>query len=142
MQNTFKKAERLYRQKVISTLFAEGKTVVKYPFRALILDAAKSSWPPCETMFSVSKKRFKRANVRNLLKRRMREAYRTQKATFYAQLAEFDTNLAMAIIYIPKEELDFQTINKGMTKLLAKIAVELKPTNSNAPSNEVKNKDC
>lgn len=58
-------------------------------------------------MFSVPKKFHKRANKRNLLRRRAKEAYRLQKQIVHngAQV-----NLDLALIYSSKEVLPYKTV--------------------------------
>lgn len=51
----------------------------------------------------------------------MREAYRLNKPAFYARIPEGE-QLAMMIIYSCKEEKDFKQIEKGMKKVLDKLA--------------------
>ena len=64
---------------------------------------------------------FKRAVHRNLLRRRMREAYRLNHASFTAFLKEAQIHLAVMFIYIDKEQLDYNKIEKGMKQALSKI---------------------
>lgn len=75
---------------------------------------------PAEVSFSVSKKSFKRAVIRNLLKRRLREAYRLNKPAFYASIPE-GQQIAIMFIYTCKEVKDYQSIEKGMQKALKKL---------------------
>ncbi|MEL6358617.1 MAG: ribonuclease P protein component [Bacteroidota bacterium] len=74
---TFKQEERLKSRKRIEELFKEGKAVNLPPLRLLYLPC--DELPNHQVLFTVSKKRFKRAVTRNKLKRRMREAYRLNK---------------------------------------------------------------
>src|ERR1700722_14129384 len=76
---TLKKEERLCNKKLIDGLFHNGSSFLCYPFKAswMLTDATQQF--PAQILFSVSKKRFKRAVDRNLIKRRMREAYRLHK---------------------------------------------------------------
>lgn len=125
MPKTFKKIERLCSHKTITKLFGDGQVVVKYPFRAVYLTEELAGFPPCKMMVSVSKKKFKRANVRNLLKRRAKEAYRLQKDVLYGKLEDMNLHLDIALIYLPKEELDYRDIEKGMAKLIDKLLLQL-----------------
>ena len=77
----------------------------------------------CKVLFSTPKKFHKRANRRNLLRRRMREAYRLNKSL----LSESGKSGAveMAIIYSSKEVLDFKTIENAVRKVLKNVAEAL-----------------
>lgn len=129
MPNTFRKTEKLCSQKTIAQVFSSGQVVVKYPFRAVFTVAESNGFPPCKIMMTVTKKRFKRANKRNLLRRRMREAYRLQKNPLYQKLNELNIQLSLALIYLPSEELEYTAIHKGMGKLMDKLLLQL--TNRN-----------
>lgn len=74
-------------------------------------------------MFVVPKKKFKRANERNTLKRRMREAYRLQKAELYKTIG--NTGLHLAFIYYGNKEEDYQSIYKSLSKLLNNLTRQI-----------------
>lgn len=76
---------------------------------------------PAKVVISVSKKRFKRANKRNLLKRRIREAYRHNKETLYSTLISKGLHINLSINYITNDLLEYEQINKAMEKLIQKI---------------------
>ncbi len=76
---------------------------------------------PVQAAFSVSKKNFKRAVMRNLLKRRMREAYRLNKGIVY-QVFGRDRQLAVMFIYAGREEKEYELIEKSMKQALFKLA--------------------
>lgn len=127
---TFRKGERLCSQKVIAQLFAEGAVVFKYPFRLVFMTREREKGYPAQVIMTVSKKRFKRANKRNLLRRRMKEAYRLNKHPLYDYLELHNKTLYASVIYMPTEELDYATIEKGMKKVLAKLKETLEATDS------------
>ncbi|MHA7110870.1 ribonuclease P protein component [Sunxiuqinia elliptica] len=121
--NNFKltKKERLCSTSLIGQLFDQGSSFYVFPLKVVYLKTTLPSHHPVQVSFSVSKKNFKRAVHRNLIKRRMREAYRLNKPAFYARIPEGE-QLAMMIIYSCKEEKDYKQIEKGMKKVLDKLA--------------------
>ena len=117
---SFKKAERLCSQKLIEKLFSEGKSFLYYPLKVVYMDIDSPEPYPAKAAFSASKKRFKKAVQRNLIKRRMREAYRLNKHLLI--LNDNSTKKAVFFIYIGKEILDFQAIEKAMKRSLIALA--------------------
>ena len=103
--NTFKKSERLCSKKLIKELFNRGSSFYLYPFKVLVLEN-ESPNKSHQVLFSVPKRNFKKAVDRNLLKRRIREAYRLNKQFYLNSQPKL-----IAYIYSPKEILDFQIIN-------------------------------
>ena len=73
---------------------------------------------PVSILTSVSKKRFKRAVKRNLIKRQVREAYRIQKQELCNCVQEKGKSLKVAFIYIDKEIYLQKDIEKAMAKAL------------------------
>ena len=69
-------------------------------------------------MVSVPKRFFKRAVKRNLLKRRMREAYRTQKTMLEPSAID------VLFLYNSKEVNDFLTIKEEVAAILKRISDE------------------
>lgn len=119
---TFTKAERLKSRKVIASLFAGGESFGAYPLRVVWreMEEAKSG-SPVQVSFSVPKKRFKTAVARNLLKRRMREAYRLSKHKVYRKREGQEKQLAVMLIYTGKEEMNYTDIDKSMGKIIWRL---------------------
>lgn len=80
---------------------------------------------PVEIMFSVPKKFHKRANRRNLLKRRMREAYRLERGPLCARLGERSAHVHIALIYSTKESHSYKTIRNAVQRILEQVSVRL-----------------
>jgi ribonuclease P protein component len=122
---TLKKEERLCSQKIIGDLFASGESFLAYPLKVVFLKTDTSQSYPVLAAFTVSKRNFKRAVKRNLLKRRMREAYRLNKHLLYDELATKNITLAMMFVYVGKDIVEYTAIEKGIIsafrKLLGKI---------------------
>ncbi|MCU4162446.1 ribonuclease P protein component [Carboxylicivirga caseinilyticus] len=126
-RNTFQKNERLCSNKIIQRLFDEGQSFVRYPFRITILPIDDEDAAPLQILISVSKKRFKRANKRNWVKRRIREAYRLNKHQALAVLTEKNIKLAVSFVYLPSEVLDYSNIEKTVKKALKQIVSKVVP---------------
>ena len=94
---TLHKEERLCSQKIIGDLFTSGESFLAYPLKVVFLKTDLDS-SPVQAAFTVSKRNFKRAVKRNLLKRRMREAYRLNKPGFYEVLVAKNIKLAIRFV--------------------------------------------
>lgn len=115
------RTERLRSLGAVRRLFGEGESGFVFPFR-YVWFAEADTQPTVEVLFSVPKKFHKRANKRNLLRRRTKEAYRLQKLL----LAEIGSvNLDMALIYSSKEVLPYKTIARAVRKILETLAERL-----------------
>ena len=117
---SFKPEERLKQLKLIDQLFKEGTTIVAYPLRFLYLTTSADVIPQSKAAFSAPKRNFKKAVDRNLLKRRMRESYRLQKSQYYQFSEEAGFIYAGIFIYVAKEILAYEEIDKAITKVLRK----------------------
>src|ERR1700761_5989227 len=105
---TFKKEERLCNKKLIEKLYHNGSSFLCYPFRVAWLPVDALTPYPAQVLFSVSKKRFKKAVDRNQIKRRMREVYRLNKQlSFYDVLVEQDKHIVLSLGYIGKDIADY-----------------------------------
>jgi ribonuclease P protein component len=120
LKKTFKKDERLCSVKVIDDLFDRKNSanggVFAYPLRVVFqpyLEPESSKNPstnsqkPTQVLFSVPKRQFKHAVDRNLIRRRMKEAYRLNKN-------QLSSTFSIAFIYIGKGIEKYEVIEKGM----------------------------
>ncbi len=128
---SFPKSDRLCSHILIEKLFTKGKSFVCYPFRVIYYSTDLPSDIESQVLFSVSKKRFKRAVHRNLLKRRCREAYRLNRNDFKLFLEDSNQQIIFACVYISGEQLNYSSIEKGIKKTLVKLQKVLrqKPEN-------------
>ena len=115
--NSLSRDERIRALGVIRRMFDEGESGFVFPFR-YVWFAEHDSVNQTKVLFSVPKKFHKRANKRNLLRRRAKEAYRLQKQI----IAQKPVNLDLALIYSSKEVLPYKTIANAVRKILEKVA--------------------
>ena len=120
--NTLSRDERLRSFGAIRRLFKDGRGGFIYPLRYIVY-AEPSEELSASVLFSTPKKFHKRANRRNLLRRRMREAYRHNKEL----LSEAGKGAIadIAIIYSSKEVHDYKTIENALKRVLQNIAQSL-----------------
>jgi ribonuclease P protein component len=119
---TFKKEERLCSKKLLEELFHNGSSFLLYPFRITWLPSALHTDFPVQVVINVSKRRFKRATDRNLLKRRIREAYRLNKEeVLYSFLKGNNLQILLSINYVGKEIADYILIEKKLKTALEKL---------------------
>lgn len=116
------RAERLRGEIRVNSLFAEGHSFVVYPFRVVFRTQPPKPVAGAAFLVSIPKRNFKRAVKRNLLKRRIREAFRLHKTTLNDTLGRAGMALDMAILYLDKEVLPYEILAKQMRELLARLS--------------------
>jgi len=113
----FRKEERLRKEIVIQELFNRGSSFYLYPFKVFYLLNPDQATPFHQVLLSASKRNFKKAVDRNLLKRRMREAYRLQKSLLPAS-----PKMLIGFVFTHKEVLTYAEIQPRMNQCLIRLA--------------------
>ncbi|MBE6208764.1 MAG: ribonuclease P [Rikenellaceae bacterium] len=126
--NGLPKEEILRTLGAIDALFTGGRRTSSMPIRCVWRTLGPEEFPSeanVEVLFSVPKKFFKRANKRNLLRRRMKESYRLSKHALVESVAAKGARLHIALIYSSKELSDYATINEAVNRILEQICGRL-----------------
>lgn len=121
MSYKFSKKERLKGKKEIDRLFKENNSIFVYPFKVFYTKNHSSEPSPPKVLFSVPKKKIRKAYQRNYIKRQTRESYRLQKNILLNQEGLF-TIKDIALIYIANEKKEYQFIEKKIKKILVGLS--------------------
>lgn len=122
--NTFSKTERLTKRKRIEQLMQQGQSFIKHPLRITYLKADVVLEAPVQVVIVVPKRKFAKAVDRNLLKRRIREAWRIHKKDLYEHLQKSNLQLLIMLVYVSAEKENFSVIEKKMTAAIQHIINE------------------
>ena len=119
------KEERLKSNLRIRELLGSGQVVSAYPLKIFWDINSSDQKFPASMAVSVPKKKFRRAVDRNLVKRRIREAYRQNKELIYLPLTERKMNISLVILFLSDEFLSFAELETLLQSLLKNIAKKL-----------------
>lgn len=113
------KSERLHSEKLIKELFSEGSSFFLYPFKVLYVNKVQNEDLATSVLFSVPKKRIKKANDRNLLRRRIKEAYRLNKHKLTGP------PIHLGLVYVGEENKSFAELQTKLILVLQKLNLEI-----------------
>jgi len=95
-------------------LFQSGESLFVFPLKLVFLRIEnETNEDPIKVAFSVPKRNHKKAVTRNLLKRRIREAYRLNKP--HIGLAQ--NHFALMYILVDKSVTNYDIMEKAMIKI-------------------------
>ena len=123
----FNKEERLKRRKIIGSLFKKGTSIKAYPLKLIWLKTPLPSDKfPIQFTVTVPRRAFSKAVARNRLRRRIKESYRLNKHLLYQELEDSKDQFAFIVIYIARETMSFEDIDRAMEKIILRFLEKIK----------------
>jgi len=125
-RHSFEKDERLSRIKIINQLFSSGNSLSLFPLKIHWMEVDENLNSPAQVLISTSNKIIKKATKRNLITRKIKEAYRLKKHILYKNLKSLNKSIVLAYIYIGPENVSYKEIENKLRISFELILKELK----------------
>ena len=120
---SFRKKERLSSKIEIDNLFLHGKNFYSFPYKIFYVE---NVYKVNRVLITIPKKIYKRAVDRNLIKRRIKEAYRLNKE----KINDIGQSFNIALIYSHKQKLTFQEIERKLNLVFLKLSQNYTPVSN------------
>jgi ribonuclease P protein component len=123
MKNTLPKSDRLTSRVAISQIYDNGKHLNNYPFKIVWLKEIGQG--DLKVVFSVPKRKFKKAVDRNQIKRKLREAYRKHKHSCQKAAEVKNMQVSLFLIYLGKDIPKSEIVDDKIILLLSRLTKEI-----------------
>ena len=121
----FPKKQKLCNETVIKEMFSNGNSLAIHTVRLVWKEEVSSDDVAIKSIIVVPKKKLKLAADRNVVRRRIKEAYRLNKSAIESFLAEKNKQLNIAIIYQNEKILSYKAIEEKIKLILVRLRNEI-----------------
>ena len=123
MKNTLSKSDRLTNPVAISQIYDKGKHLNYFPFKIVWLKEVGGAG--LKVVFSVPKRKFKRAVDRNQIKRKLRDTYRKHKHEVQKAVENKNTRVSLFLVYLGKDIPPSEIVDDKINVLLKRLTKEI-----------------
>jgi len=124
---TFRKHERLCARTTIQELLRSGRAVNEAPIRLIGKVMPLGTTAPAQIAFAVPRRHLPRAVDRNRVRRRLREAYRLHKHTWYDRLAGAGVQCAWLVVFQGRTVPPYGLLQGKITRAIDRWLLEHVP---------------
>ena len=121
----FPKKQKLCNETAIKEMFSNGNSFVIHTIRLVWKEQVNSDDVVIKSIIVVPKKQLKLAADRNIVRRRMKEAYRLNKSTIENSLKNKGKQLNIAIVYQNDKRLSYKVIEEKIKLILVRLREEI-----------------
>ena len=121
----FPKKQKLCNETAIKEMFSNGNSFVIHTIRLVWKEQVNSDDVAIKSIIVVPKKQLKLAADRNIVRRRMKEAYRLNKSAIESFLVDKNKQLNIAIIYQNEKILSYKVIEEKIKLILGRLREEI-----------------
>jgi len=121
----FPKKQKLCSETVIQEMFSSGKSFKTSAFRLVWKVFNNEDEVIIKSIIVVPKKKIRLAVKRNIVRRRMKEAYRLHKIMLENILKDNDLQLSIAMIYQKENILPYKTMEEEIKLILERLSKEI-----------------